>query len=100
MTTACSASHVRMRRSRTAWVSVPQNEAILGIYKIGEAILGSVFRFALILGRLQHGCTGSGYEFSRRWFLGHGFVNGAILRHVGQMCVNLSVFLRCGRSWV
>ena len=87
-------------QTKRPWVRVPRNVWILGIYKIGEAILGSVFRFALILGRLQHGCTGSGYEFSRRRFLGHGFVNGAILRHVGQMCVNLSVFLRCGRSWV
>ena len=70
-------------QTKRSWVSVPQNVAILGIYRIGEAILGSVFRFALILGSFQHRCTGSGYEFSRRWFLGHGFVNGAILRHVG-----------------
>ena len=70
-------------QTKRSWVSVPQNVAILGIYKIGEAILGSVFRFAVILGKCSSECGDPGYEFSRRWFLGHGFVNGAIPRHGG-----------------
>ena len=69
-------------QTKRSWVRVPQNVWILGIYKIGEAILGSVFRFALILGSFQQGVRDLGYEFSRRPITTRVFANDAILGHV------------------
>ena len=50
-------------QTKRSWVSVPQNVWILGIYKIGGAILGSVFRCALILGSFQPDAWDLGMNF-------------------------------------
>ena len=49
--------------AKRSWVSVPQNVWILGIYKIVGAILGSVFRCALILGSFQPDAWDLGMNF-------------------------------------
>ena len=66
-------------------VRVPRNVWILGIYKIGEAILGSVFGFAVIMGS-------SSEMFG---ILGMNFLVGRLQGMFLQTVLSWDMFARC-----
>ena len=74
-------------QTKRSWVRVPRNVWIVGIYKIGEAILGRVFGFAVIMG------TSSSSEMFG--ILGMNFLVGRLRGMFLQTVLSWDMFARC-----
>ena len=72
-------------QTKRSWVRVPRNVWILGIYKIGEAILGGVFGFVVIMGS-------SSEMFG---ILGVNFLVGRLRGMFLQTVLSWDMFARC-----